>query len=233
MVKKTVKTLDGKLSISMPSTINEITLGQVMELQENPLLNDLEAISILSGLTVSELQNVKNFDELYVFGEIILLLSNQLKNLYANDKIPPHTTFHLAGGSKTVNVIQKLSVEPAGAFFAAREIIAEEINEHLKKHGSDDWQSIFNPSLKACCQVLAHYFYCRVTGKKYNDYEAEEFGNEIKKLRVMEALPIAKHFFHCYPHLSKPKTSCLNQLCQRWKKRRESALLKSLSISIL
>jgi len=232
MVKKTVKSLGGALSISIPSGINEITLGQVMELQEKPQLNDLEAISILSGTTVSELQNIKNVDDLYIFGEIILLLANQLKTLYLNDKIPPRIVFYLDGGRKTVDVMRNLSVEPAGAFFAAREIIAEEINEHIKKHGECDWQSVFNPSLKACSQVLAHYFFCRVTGKKFNEYEAEEFGNEIKKLRVMEALPIAKHFFHCYPNLSKPKPGCLNQLLQRWKKKRESALLKSLSMSI-
>jgi len=220
MVKKTVKSTGGTLTISIPSGINEITLGQVMKLQENPVLNDLEVISILSGVPVPDLQNIKNFDDLYIFGEIVLLLSNQLKNLYANDKVPPRITFPLAGGSKTVNVIQNLSVEPAGAFFSVREIIAEEINEHIKKHGNNEWQSIFNPSLKACCQVLAHYFYCRVTGKKYDEYEAEEFGNEIRKLRVMEALPAAKHFFRVYPHLSKRKTGCLSLLRQRWKKKR-------------
>ena len=232
MFEKTVKTLGGKLSINMPSSLDEITLGQVMEMQEKPFVNDLEAISILSGIPLSELQNVKNFDELYIFGEIILLISNQLENLHAYDNIPKRITFHLAGSSKNVDVVRHLSVEPAGAFFAAREIIAEEINEHIIAQGNDDWQSTFNPSLKACCAVLAHYFYCRVTGKMYNEYEAEEFSGEIKKLRVMEALPVARHFFHCYPHLSKPKTGYLNRLLRSWKKRRESALLKSLSTSI-
>ena len=231
MVKKTVNTLAGKLSISIPSTIDEITIGQVMEMQENPLLSDLEAISILSGVSLSELQSVKKFDDLYVFGQIILLLSNQLKSLYNNDKVPKRITINFANGSKTIDVPQNLSVEPVGAFFAAREIIAGEISEHVRKHGENDWQSTFNPSLKACCQVLTHYFYCRATGKLYNEYEAEEFTSEIKKLRVSEALPIAKHFFHCYPRLSKPKTGCLDRLLQRWKKRRESTLLKSLNIS--
>jgi len=231
MVEKIVKTLGGKLSIILPSSIHEITLGQVMEMQEKPMLNDLEAISILSGIPYSELQNIKTFDELYIFGEIAVLLSNQLKNLYTNDNIPKHITFHLVSGSQSVNVINNLSVEPAGAFFAAREIIAEEVSEHMKKYGDDDWQSTFNPSLKACCQVLAHYFYCRVTGKMYNEYEAEEFSSEVKKLRVSEALPIAKHFFFRYPNLSKPKAGFLGPLIQRLKRRRESALLKSLSIS--
>lgn len=123
MVKKTVKSTGGTLTISIPSGINEITLGQVMKLQENPVLNDLEVISILSGVPVPDLQNIKNFDDLYIFGEIVLLLSNQLKNLYANDKVPPRITFPLAGGSKTVNVIQNLSVEPAGAFFPSGKLL--------------------------------------------------------------------------------------------------------------
>jgi hypothetical protein len=232
MIEKTVRTISGKLTIRIPASIDEITLGQIMQMQEKPMLNDLEVISILSGTQLSELQNIRSFDDLYVFGEIILLLSKQFKNLYANDKIPKRVTFRLTGGDKMVNVIKNLAVEPAGAFFAAREIIAEEIKEHTEKYGADDWQSTFNPSLKACCQVLAHYFYCPVTNQPYNEYKAEEFNEEIKKLRVMEALPIAIHFFRVYPRLSKPKTSCLSRLLQRWKKKQESALLKSLSISI-
>jgi hypothetical protein len=231
MLEKTVKTLRGKLSINIPSTIDEITLGQVMEMQEKPFLNDIEAISILSEIPVPELQNIKNFDDLYIFGAVILQLSNQVQTLYTKDKIPKTVTFRLAGGLKTINVIQNLSVEPAGAFFAAREIIAEEINGHVKKYGNDNWQLTFAPSLKACCQVLAHYFYCRATGKMYNEYEAEGFNKEIKKMRVTEAMPIAKHFFSRYPDLSKQRTGCLDMFRQRWKKRRESALLKSLSIS--
>jgi hypothetical protein len=153
--------------------------------------------------------------------------------LYNSDAIPKKTTFTLNEGSKTVNVISNLSVEPAGAFMAARDIIAEEINGHIKQHGEDGWEESFNPSLKACCHVLAHYFYCKVTGKKYNEYEAEEFCDEIKKLKVTEALPIAKHFFSCYPALSKPKISSFHRLRQYWRKRQEYNHLKNLSISTL
>ncbi len=232
MFKKTINTLSGKLSISIPSTIQEITIGQVIEMQERPLLTDLEALSILSGAPLAELQNIKKIDEVYVFGEIILLLSGQLKSLYSNEQPPKQITFNFINGIKTVPIPRNLSVEPVGAFFAAREIIAGEIGEHIRKYGENEWQSTFNPSLKTCCQVLAHYFYCGATGKLYNEYDAEEFNSEIKKLRVMEALPIAKHFFHSYPNLLKVKTGFLNRLRQRWKKKRESALLKSLNISI-
>jgi hypothetical protein len=98
-----------------------------------------------------------------------------------------------------VKPIRYLPVEPAGAFLAVRDIIADEINEHINLYGEDDWQEHLQPSLKACCHVLAYYFFCRATGKKYDEYEAEEFCEEVKKLRVTEALPVAKHFFPVIP----------------------------------
>ncbi|HEX8023645.1 hypothetical protein, partial [Mucilaginibacter sp.] len=132
-----------------------------------------------------------------------------------------------------VKVMQNLSVEPAGAFMAARDIIAEEISTHIKTHGEDDWQEYFNPSLNACCQVLAQYFYCRATGKKYNEYEVESFIDEVKKLRVTEALPISKHFFTCYPSLSIAKTNFWHRLLPRSKKERVSNRSKNSNTSTL
>jgi len=229
--EKTLKTTNGRIKIKIPSSINEVTLGQLIALQDKPDVNDLGAISILSGIEVEQLQNVKNFDDLQQFGETVMLLSAQIARLYNSDDIPKKITFNLTGGATTVNVMHNLSVEPAGAFMAAREIIGDEIHNHITQYGADNWQDIFKPSLKACCQVLAHYFYCRATGKQYNEYEAEEFCAEIKKLRVTEALPIAKHFFMHYPSLSKSKTGYSLRLRQFWKKRQGSGLLKNSSTS--
>jgi hypothetical protein len=211
--------------------LSELSLGQLMEMQEIPLLNDIEAISILAGIPVQELQNVIDVHDIEAFAEPVLSLSQQIKTLYNSDNIPKKITFGEGKGALSVNVTNNLSIEPAGAFMAARDIIADEINEHLKKYGDDDWKSNFNPSLKTCCQVLAHYFYCRVSGKKYNEYEVEEFCNEIKKLRVTEALPVAKHFFFCYPVLSKQKISFLHRVLLYLRKRPGYNHLKSLNIS--
>lgn len=232
MIEKTLKTTKGKLRVKIPSQLNEVTLGQMMEIQQYPVLNDIGAISVLSGLSVEQLQNVSDINGFQVFGDIVLSLSHQIKHLYNSDAVPKKMTFSFTGHNTTVNVINNLSVEPAGAFMAAREIIADEINEHIKQYGKDDWQENFSPSLKACCQVLAHYFYCRVTNKKYNEYEVEEFCNEIKKLRVTEALPVAKHFFTCYPSLSKQKTNFFRRLLRSWKKGPGYNLSKNLNISI-
>lgn len=233
MIEKTIKTTQGHLKIKIPDKLDEITLGQMMELQEKSTVNDLEAISILSGISLSLLQNVTLMDDLQVFAAPLLSLASQIKYLYNSDKIPKTITFTLHQKKITVNVIRNLSVEPAGAFFAARDIISDEISEHIKSQGEENWGETFNPSLKACCQVLAHYFYCRATGKPYHEYEAEAFCDEIKKLRVTEALPIGKYFFTCFPALSKPKISYWHRLQQRWRKKPAYKPSKNLNISTL
>ncbi|MDB5003522.1 MAG: hypothetical protein JWQ34_1747 [Mucilaginibacter sp.] len=230
MIEKTFKTIHGQLRIQMPSQLKEITLGQMMQMQDKLNLSDLDAINILSGTPIDELKNVIDIHDFDVFGEAVLSLSNQIKHLYNSDDIPTNVSFDIDDKKVMVKVIRNLSVEPAGAFMAARDIIADEINEHITLHGEEDWQERFNPSLKACCLVLAQYFYCRATGNKYNEYQAEVFTETVKKLGVLEALPIAKHFFMSYPNLSKPKTNYFLRLRQFWRKKPVSNHSRSLSI---
>lgn len=232
MIEKTVKTLTGKLSIKIPSQLIELKLGQLMQMQAIENLSDLDAISILSGIAIADLKNVVHFSEFDVFGEAILSLSSQIQYLYNSEAIPEKITFDIDGKNVSVKVIRNLSMEPAGAFMASRDIIAEEINNHIKQHGDEDWQQNFNPSLKACCQVLAQYFYCRATGNVYDEYKAEEFAEIIKTLGVTEALPIARHFFMNYLGLLTPKTGFWQRLQQCWKRKPAYRLSKSLSMSI-
>jgi len=231
MIEKTLRTTQGKILVKIPTALSEITLGQLMEMQEKHYLNDLDAISILSGIPMDELYTVRNIDDFQYFGESVLSISHQIKHLYYSNTIPRKVNFALGRRTVSVNVSHNLSVEPAGAFMAARDIIADEINETIKIYGEDSWKEHFHPSLKSCSQVLAHYFFCRATGKKYNEYEAEEFTAEIKRLRVTEALPIAKHFFTCYPNLLKQKLSFLQRLHQYWRKKQVSRRLKNSSTS--
>lgn len=218
MIEKTLITTHGKLRVKIPSQLNEVTLGQMMALQDNPQLSDLDAISILSGVTVPDLQAVRNAGDFMAFADAVLSLSQQIRHLYNSDDIPKKITVNVNKKSVVVNVIDNLSVEPAGAFMAARDVIADEIAEHIKIYGEDNWQDYFNPSLTACCKVLAYYFYCRATGNKYDEYAAASFAEAIKQLRVTEALPIARHFFMSYPNLSKPRTSFWRRPLQFWRK---------------
>jgi hypothetical protein len=129
MIEKALKTTYGKLKIKIPGNLSEMTLGQIIEIQDKPDLNDLEAISILSRLPLWQLNHVRYMDDLQVFSEHISLLTQQITHLYDSDNIPQKVTFP---GGKIINVIHNLSMEPAGAFMAAREIISEEINGHIQ-----------------------------------------------------------------------------------------------------
>lgn len=231
MIEKTLRTTDGKIHVAIPTTLDEITLGQMMAMQDNPLLDDLDAISILSGIPKDVLHTVRSMDDFQVFGDHIQSLAHQIGYLYNSDAVPKKVSFYRDAKPLDLPVIHNLSVEPAGAFLAAKEIIADEISQHRELYGDDRWQEHFQPSLKACCHILAQYFFCRATGKKYDEYEAEQFADEIKKLRVTEALPIAKHFFICYPNLSKPKAGFWHQLQRYWKKGRAYRLSKSSNTS--
>jgi len=229
MIEKTFRTTDGKLKIRIPTILNEITLGQMIEMQEKHYLNDLEAISILSGIPKEELNTVINFNDFQVFGEYVQSLAHQIKYLYNSELVPHKITFVLGKRQVMVNVINNLSVEPAGAFLAARDIIADQINIHINLYGADHWKEHFQPSLRSCCCLLEQYFFCRTTGKKYNEYEADEFTEEVKKLKVTGALPIAKHFFTCYPDLLKQKIGFFQRLHLYWRRRQVLRRLKNLN----
>ncbi|WP_374951007.1 hypothetical protein [Mucilaginibacter sp.] len=232
MIEKTLRTTHGKLKVRIPSRLDEVTLGQMMALQEAKDLGDLDAISILSDVKVSDLKSVTNAADFVQFADAVLSLSHQIKYLYNSDEVPKTITLLIDNKPVTVNVLRNLSVEPAGAFMAARDIIADEIADHIKIYGEENWQDYFNPSLGACSKVLGYYLYCRVTGNPYDEYAAAAFADHVKQLRVTEALPIAKHFFLSYPDLSRQRTGCWHRLQQLWKNVQASMRSKSLSISI-
>jgi hypothetical protein len=217
MIEKTLKTKAGKIQVRIPTVIGEITLGQMMAMQERRFPDELDTISILSGIPKEELPHGINFGELQVVCNYMHSLSQQVIYLYNGDIIAQKVVFMLDGHKVAVNVVRNLSIEPAGAFIAARNIIADEINEHIHLYGEDDWKAHFQPSLASCCHLLAHYFFCRATGEPYDEEKATEFCKEVKKLRVTEALPIARYFFSAYPDLLQQRTGFLNQLRHYWR----------------
>ncbi|UEG54547.1 hypothetical protein LLH06_06180 [Mucilaginibacter daejeonensis] len=232
MIQKTLSTLNGKLQVSIPQDLHELTLGQLMAMQATDNMTDIQAIQILSGVPMAELQQVRSFHELQVFNDHILALAQQIRSLYNSDNVPKTVSFHIKGKTRKVNVSANLSMEPAGAFMAARDIIAEEVARHAELYG-DDWQEHFDPSLRICSQILAHYFYCRATGELYNEEKATAFAEEVEKLPITQALPIAKCFFLSYPSLSKPRTGFWRRLFRSWRKGPVSPSSRSSDISTL
>ena len=88
----------------------------------------------------------------------------------------------------------------------------EHLNKAIDKFGNDNWKDNFKPSTQSCIELLAQYFYCRVTGNVYQEYEVLKFQDEVKYLPVSQALPIARFFFLKYPNLEMPKINFLKLL---------------------
>jgi len=229
VTEKTHKTTGGKLPVRIPMVLNEITLGQMIAM-EKKYLDDLDIVSILSGLPKDELSTINDFKDFIGYGDYIRSLSRQISYLYNSDIIPRRVTFIHDKRKVVVDVLRNLSVEPAEAALAARDVIADEINEHIVLYEEDDWKRNFQPSLKSCCLVLAHYFFCRVSGEIYDEQEALKFCDEIKKMRVTEALPIARYFFECYPDLMKQKIGFAQQLRHYWRRKKVHRHLENSSL---
>lgn len=248
MFERVLKTVEGQMKIRIPSMLNELSVGQLMALQALVDPNDLEVVSILSGVSINNLYDICMITDLQQFNETIIDLLNQVKNNYDAELIPEKITFKLplppeeakssrpfkifhkpAPGYKnvTVDVIKTLSVEPAGAYMNAKDIIADEIAKAQKIYGDENWAANFMPPLEAACKVLGHYFYAKVYGH-YDEYKASEFSEQVKKLPVTEALPIAAFFFLNYPDLSKRRISFWHRVQQYSRKRREYKRLKNL-----
>lgn len=227
MITKTLKTTTGRIKVSIPADLTELNIGQMIAINETVDLTDLDAISILSGVTIDVLKNIQDIRDISVFNEHILSLVHKMKYCYNGADLPEYVYF----GQNKVKVMRNLSIEPAGAFMASRDIIADEINKHIHLYGEEGWRSNFNPNLNSMAMVLSHYFYCRVTGNVYSEQLAEAFKEEVVKLPLQTALPIARHFFLAYPNLLKQKISLWARLRQSWRNALASRRLKDSRIS--
>ena len=79
MIQKTLKTLTGKLDVAIPTGLKELRLGQLMAMQAAEKLDDLQAIHILSGIPLQELQQVQTFSDFHIFNKQVLNLARQFK----------------------------------------------------------------------------------------------------------------------------------------------------------
>jgi hypothetical protein len=201
MIEKILHTPKGLLTVRIPTVLNEVTLGQMMALQEQSHPGDVETISLLSGITEAELYELDDFASLAVFSDAIRSLAHQVRYLYHSNILPRKVSLMLGKRKVVLPVLRHLSIEPADALIAASDIIADEINRHILLFGEDHWRENFQPSLRSCCNLLAQYFFCRATGKKYDEFEVIQFAEDLKQMRITDVLPIARHFFSAYPDL--------------------------------
>lgn len=231
MITKQIKTTEGLISLSIPTTLDELTIGQLADLQANPEMSDAEIVSVLSYCPLETIYLARDINELKKFKEAIDTLTYELQFAYNAEAIPETVRFERLLGEKlskpkTVKVVRKLSLEPAGAYLNARNVIAEEINKAKEKFG-DAWEQNFNPSVQACIELLAQFFFYPATGKKYDEYQVQKFIDDVKYLPVSQALPIARYFFLKYPNLQMPKIGFWRQVQHQIKQRQALKNLKN------
>jgi len=225
MITKTFKTTSGKMAIKIATSIDEISIGQMIELQQEHL-TDPKAIAILSGKDIDEIYNIRDIRDLSEFSEHVKSLCHQINYQFKVSELPK--TVIIDG--KSVKVPKNLEIEPAGAVLNTNDIIVNEINEHIRLYGESDWKEHFQPALNSSVQVLTHFFYYPVTGDLYNDYKVEEFSKKILDMPITQAFPIARHFFLSWPNLKPKKISFWAQVRQIWNDKRALKRLKSLDI---
>ena len=211
MIIKTIQTTTGRKKLTIPTSLAEITLGQMIELEKdgNPGI-------IVEGLTDELFDNIVAIQDRNDIEQRILSLAHQIGYCYQELKIPDRVKF----GKDWFDVPKNLSIEPAGAYLVSRNIIADEMNK------CEDLEH-FRPSLNACAKLLANYFYCRVTGDVWGEQQAESFVSEVLKLPVTVALPIARYFFLNYPNLLNQNRSLWQAVKQIWNEKRVLRNLKN------
>lgn len=225
MVERKLKTTEGTITVKIPTTLDELTIGQFI-LMSNPGLTDIEIVSLLSYVPVDELYKVRNIDDIQVFKAPILSLCYNIEYTYDSTKLPKHVVLKTDIGEKKIRIPGNLQIEPVGAYMSAYNIIADEQNKAIKEFGPDGWKENFRPSPDAALRVLAHYLYSRVYGE-YNEGKAEEFSDVVKYLSMADACPIAAFFFSRFPNLNAPKITYLKAARILLRNRRALKGLKS------
>lgn len=236
MITKFIHTTTGKLRISIPESINELKVSQLLAIQECENITDVKVLSILSGVAEELIWNISDIRELSKFNERVRSLMHQIAYCYNETAIPEFVII----GTKTrkilgynferdnkIKVLKNLSIAPAGAFMACRDLISDEINKHINIYGEESWEENFVPAINVCAELVGHYLYCEATGLLYNETKAEAFKSEIVKLPVQTVLPIARYFFLNYQNLSSTKMKFCQALRATWNARLVSKRLKN------
>lgn len=218
MTERTFKHINGKLKLSIPDNLQDVTLQMMIQFQQ-PALSDLEAISALTQTPIEQLYGISDVAAL---NEAILpfaqSLQHQLAYTYEAGALPKQVTLHHPGGK-----VQHLIIGDDAGFYAygavmeARELMTTEILRHQQTYG-DTWREHLNPDLRTCGLILTHFLYNRAyPGHVPSAVDIQQFFDVVKWLPITDAAPLARHFFLSYPNLPLRKPTRWQRLLHLWK----------------
>lgn len=213
MTERTFKHINGKLKLSIPDSLQDVTLQMMIRFQQ-PALSDLEAISALTQTPVEQLYGISDISAL---NEAILpfaqSLPHQLAYTYQTGTLPKQVTLRYPGGKvKHLTIGEDAGFYAYGAVMEARELMTTEILRHQQTYG-DTWREHLNPDLHTCGLILTHFLYNRAySGHVPSAMDIQQFFDVVKWLPITDAAPLARHFFLSYPNLPLRKPTRLQRL---------------------
>jgi hypothetical protein len=218
MTERTFKHINGKLKLSIPDSLQDVTLDMMIHFQQ-PALSDLAAISALTQTPIEQLYGISDIAAL---NEAILpfaqSLQHQLAYTYEAGALPAQVKLRYPGGKiQTITIGNDAGFYAYGAVMEARELMSTEIMRHQQTYG-DSWREHLNPDLRTCGLILTHFLYNRAyPGHVPSAIDIQQFFDVVKWLPITDAAPLARHFFLSYPNLPLRKQTRWQRLQRLWK----------------
>jgi hypothetical protein len=218
MTERTFKHINGKIKLSIPDTLQDVTMQMMIQFQQ-PALSDLEAISALTQTPIEQLYGISDIAAL---NEAILpfaqSLQHQLAYTYQAGVLPKQITLFYPGGKvQTITIGEDAGFYAYGAVMEARELMTAEILRHQQTYG-DTWRDHLNPDLRTCGLILTHFLYNRAYPSHVpSAIDIQQFFDIVKWLPITDAAPLARYFFLSYPNLPLRKPTRWQRLQHLWK----------------
>lgn len=162
--------------VEVPTSWSDLSLKQVIELNDLTTLNRIKIISILTGIhldILSELNGKQNLETLNQI-ETLFQFINEAPN-FNEFKLPKKITLK----GKEIIIPQDLTKETYGQKVAIEELIRNSKTEVI---------------LPLIPEVLSIYLYPIFSEEKFKDERVDDFIEIMKEIQISEAYPIATFF---------------------------------------
>lgn len=176
-----------KRTFYLPGSVSELTLGQFLDLRNPENADIVSRLAILLKIDVAEITDIsyttkqqREVDNLCNLTEVI---NQSLKDYFATDEsIRKLKTVTILGETYRVPNAER------AAYWPSRKV-KEIIQEQIEKTGKSEFDATDRMD-----EIIAHYMYSEVTGKPYNEIEADNFRHVIRDMALVEAVPLANFF---------------------------------------
>lgn len=180
-----------KLNLDIPSSLDEFTIGQFIELRKLPTDKDVSAeiLSIFTKANIEEIRSIRynKTNEIKVQEALQLCnhIAQEIKEFNKSIKKfeVPKTVIVL---DHTIKIPDDLEKEPYWPSRKVKEVMLKTIEAENNGKEFDFTDDI--------PEIIAHYLYKPWTGSDYDEYKADEFIVAINDMKFKEAISLGNFF---------------------------------------